>query len=310
MKIDIPSCPNWQQQRQQRWDDLWWDSLTVHGCTPTKAEKETVAAQEQWYVNGSLEPLMALPNHPNKEDALALFNVLQLAPITDPDIYVEFLGEYCRWLSEEKIGLWGAQKPRRDEFFIRSGFNRFLSAHTDTSQAVHERMLKMLLPGDDGVTRLPLKLGLDQWQPQSEVALCDVSLSVFIDFTRHLFADDGNEYSHVCVALQWIKWLKDLDPKYFSLVLLGGKFKLPPKPPTPKVPGKAGQQLIRHGIGSLLGYKNSMHAYDGPLRHNNPEFEEQLRCFIDSLDMPEEYYRLVEFIHAHPDDYCERSVEE
>ena len=75
MKVQVPNDAQWQQKRQQRWDEVWWDSLTVHGCEQTKAQKETIAAQKQWYLHGDLEPLMSLPSHLDRQDALHLLNV-------------------------------------------------------------------------------------------------------------------------------------------------------------------------------------------------------------------------------------------
>ena len=154
----------------------------------------------------------------------------------------------------------------------------------------------------------PFAIGNDNWQPQGQVALCDLGSDILQSIVRNLFDDDGDGYSHTAVALPWVKWIKELDPQYFALELITAKHKRPPGPPAPRYVGGAGQRLIRAAIGNLLGYKSTYNEYEGPLRHNNPELEQQVRDLIAGLDMPPEYHQLVEFIHAHPEDYCTRSA--
>lgn len=308
MKVQVPNDTQWQQNRQQRWDELWWDSLTVHGCEQTKAQKETIAAQKQWYLHGDLEPLMSLSSHLDRQDALRLFNVLMLAPIIDVEAYVEFFRAFSYWLSESNLAYWGAEKARRDELFIERGCFFYRRSHVDSSPEINAHMLKMFLPDETGVTTFPFAIGNDNWQPQGQVTLCDLGSAVLESARRCLFDDDGHGYSHTAVALPWVKWIKDLDPQYFALELITAKHKRPPRPPTPMHVGRAGQVLTRAAIGNLLGYKSKYDEYEGPLRHNNPKIEQQVRDLIADLDMPPEYHQLVKFIHAHPEDYCTRSA--
>ena len=128
---------------------------------------------------------------------------------------MQFIKTHAGWLSENNYCYWGAEKARRDEFFIESGRSFYLSSHIDSTPEIYSHLLKMFLPDETGMTTFPFAIGNDNWQPQGQVALCDLGSAVLESARRCLFDDDGDEYSHTAVALPWVIWIKDLDPQYF-----------------------------------------------------------------------------------------------
>lgn len=311
MKVTIPQDPDWKVQRLKRWNKVWEYGLRTNDISKQeqKVEDEVVAAQKEWYVNGDLNPLIDLPDTPKQYFALDMISVLQFAPIENIQDYCKFFQEYSVWLSERSRDLWDPRVQDRDRRFTSGFFHLYINENLDSTPAIFEHMLKMLLPDDNGWVTFPMKLGVDGWQPRQQVALCDCASDILRRLQDYLFGDEYTYlgYSHIGVALDYVKYIKDLNPKYFDTVLIEGRLRPPPPPPTPRVVGSAGQQLRRAAFGNLLGYKSGMENYEGPLRHNDPAVEQQLRALIESLPMPPEYHRLIEFIHAHPDDYVTRS---
>jgi hypothetical protein len=310
MKVNTPQDNQWKQQREQRWEKVWKDSLRVHGVSKKNKDEEVViAAQRQWYIHGDLTSLMDSPDSLEKQDALSMVSVMELCPIVDVEQYVQFFQEYALWASNNEVSYWGSDVVKRDDRFISAFFGRYVGDHRDSTKEIYQHMLKMLLPDDDGVIRFPLTLGIDRWQPQQQVALCDCAADVLNKFRLYLFGEEGkySVYSHISVALPIVKYIKDLNPKYFDTQLIDAKPKRPAPAPTPRRVVGAAQELLRAILGNVQGYKSDLDKCEGPLRHNDPEVEQALRDLLAGLPMPEEYYCLIEFIHAHPKDYSQRS---
>ena len=311
MKVTIPQDPDWKVQRLKRWNKVWEYGLRIDGLSKQdeKIENDFRAAKKVWYLEGDLAPLVAACNKHKMSEDIGLKSVLKFCPIVDVENYLEFIQKHSNWLSERSIDLWSPAVKDRDDRFASGFFHLYINENLDSTPAIFEHMLKMLLPDDNGWVTFPMKLGVDGWQPRQQVALCDCASDILKRLQDYLFGDEYTYlgYSHVVVALECVKYIQDLNPKYFDTVLIEGRLRPPPPPPTPRVVGSAGQQLRRAAFGNLLGYKSGMENYEGPLRHNDPAVEQQLRALIESLPMPPEYHRLIEFIHAHPDDYVTRS---
>ncbi|GAC18898.1 hypothetical protein GARC_1931 [Paraglaciecola arctica BSs20135] len=172
-------------------------------------------------------------------------------------------------------------------------------------------MLEMLLPDENGYIAFPLKLGVDQWKPYSEVALCDVGFKVQRRLTEYLYGSESEFilYQHVKLALPYLKYIKDLDVGYYDKKIDTSKPTLPEPTPVPLRVNGAGQELLRACVGNSLGYKSDLNEYSGPIRHNDLEFEKEMNDLLSNTEMPKEYYDLIEFIHEHKDNYVDYSEE-
>jgi len=313
LKVTISQDSEWKDKRKKRWENVWENGLRVIGISKQEKKEEDllVAAYKQWYLEGDLTPLIQTCKQLNSQQELGLRSVLKLCPITDLDVYLQFIEDYSIWLSENEISYWESSMKDRDVKFIKSFFALYKNDHLDSTQEIYLYMINTLIPDEEGVVTFPFPLGADQWQPRQEMALCDYSSDLLTKLRRYLFGsvESALGYGHLKDSVPQIKYIVQLDSAHFDTKLLDDKPKRPPKPPKPRKVSNAGQTLIRAEIGNILGYKNDFDKgkYEGPLRHNDPEVEKQLKDLIDSLDMPEEYYRLVDFIKAHPDDFVTRS---
>ncbi|TYK66015.1 hypothetical protein [Colwellia echini] len=307
MKVNVPKDTAWIKNRQQLWDDVW--DIHLRSDPETKAEKKVSDALKYWYLEGDLTPLLACPNNDEKSEALRLSLIIQLCPITEVEPFVVFLQDYCLWASKNKVSYWGDNQAKRDERFISHFLTVYLGENHDTSNSVFEYMLKSLLPNEDGYSTFPLTLGKDKWQPKTQLALCDVGKKVLGGVRSYLFDSKAefHLYQHVMVALPYIKYIKDLDAKYFDKVIEQSKPSRPKPPPEPLHVTGAGQKSLRAALGNLLGYKNSYNLYDGPLRHNDLSFEQKLQDLLAETNMPREYDELLKFIHMHKENYKDYS---
>jgi hypothetical protein len=313
MKVKIPTDKEWLKKRQRRWHDVWENSLRVVGISKQekKREDETVAAQKIWYIEGDLSPILALPDDEYRFSAVNMKLVMRLCPATELEVYKCFLVDYSIILSELGISYWGGYKTDRNVSFYSSFFSLYSGEHSDSTEEIYAHMLSLLLPNEDGIVTFPLKLGKDQWQPTQEVALCDVARTISRGIGKYLFAEVEvfPYYRHLIRSLPYVKWIKDLNPQIFATTLLTNKPRPPALPPTPLRIVGASQELFRAFVGNILGYKSDLQDYNGPLRHNDLEVEQQLKELIDGLAMPKEYYDLIDFIHDHKDNYVDYSEE-
>jgi len=310
LKVTISQDNEWKNKRQKRWEEVWEHGLRTIGISKQEKKEEDllVAAHKQWYLEGDLTPLIQTCKQLNSQQELDLISVLELCPITDLDVYLQFIKDYSTWLSERKISYWEPSLGNRDTRLIKNLIALHKNDHLDSTLEIYSHMLSSLIPDEKGVVTFPFPLGADQWQPKQEIALCDYSKDLLSRLRRYLFlsTDSAAGYDHVHVCLPYVKYIADLDRAFFDTMLLDDKPKRPPKPPKPRKVSRAGQETLRQVLGNLQGLKSN-EEYEGPLRHNDPKVEKQLKDLIDSLDMPEEYYRLVDFIKAHPDDFVTRS---
>jgi len=305
MKVSVPSNAEWRQQREKDWQDV----IVAGSPADTKEAFEVLAARRHWFIDGDLGPLMSLPDTYYKDEALDLPAILDLCPIIDVDPYVDFIQCYCLWLSEERPDIWTYRFEHRDVDFISHFFFRYSGSHRFSSRAIFEHMLAMFLPDASGLVTFPLSLGKDGWQPKHPLALCDVSKSLLTKLGRYLFNDDGHLFSHLPFTVPFVKYIQDLDVQHYDTVLIKTKARPPAPPPTPRRVVAASQELIRESIGQLFGVNQMVDGRNVPLLHNDPITEQKLRAVIEGLAMPKEYYNMVEFIHAHPEDYIYRSEE-
>lgn len=303
MIVNSPQDKTWKEQREARWNKVFLGNFKLY------YPEEVCLAMKQWYLEGDLTALMSDKYWTEKETALSVNSIMMACPIIDIDEYIQFFQDYCMWLSEKELDYWGPQKESRDEHFILRFFSNYIGDHTDSTRAIYEHMLGLLLPDDNGTVVFPFELGKDQWQPKLEVALCDAAFDVFTHICRYLFAeeDDYEGYSHASIAMSIVHYMTQLHQHYYSTSL--DKFEVveQPPPPLPRIVNGVFQQYMRAKIANLLGYKNYYNDYEGELRHNDPELEQQLRDLLAGLKMPEEYYKLIDFIHAHPEDYLDAS---
>jgi hypothetical protein len=309
MKVNIPQNSTWKKRRQQLWDDVW--NIHLRSDPETKAEKRVSDALKYWYLDGDLTPLLACPDNDEKLEALELPLIIQLCPIIDVEPFVTFLKDYCFWASENKVSYWGDSENRRDMSLIRFCVTYYLSENLHVSNDIFEYMLKELLPDEAGYITFPIALGIDKWQPKSQIALCDFSVELHMGLTNYLYGAESEFilYQHVKLALPYVKYIKDLNVGYFDKTIDTCKPTLPAPPPAPLRVTGAGQELLRACLGNGLGFKSDLQDYSGPLKHNDLEVEQQLKELIDGLAMPKEYYDLIEFIHEHKDNYVDYSEE-
>lgn len=312
MKIEVPKNAEWKAMRLARWEGVWQRAGRIVNCSKAerKVEDAMIAARKEWYLHGDLTPTMNLSDKYNYlRGELYLRPVMQLCPVIELEAYLQLFQEHSVWLSQKQWDCWSPNVNDRDVRFFESFFALYKKEHLDSNKEIFQYMLNVMLPDETGLFKFPLALGNDHWQPTQQVALCDCADDLLHSFRAYLFEEDYQGFSHVAKALPIIRFIKDLDPQYFDTTLLTEKPGPLAPPPTPRRISGAGQRLLRAVFGNLLGYKSHYDHYEGPLRHNDPEVEEQLRTLINSLDMPKDYHRLVEFIHAHPNDYVRRSEE-
>jgi len=310
MKVKIPQDKAWKEQREARWKEAWEDSFWIDG----EEDKEAIEGYKTWFIEGDLAPLMSEPTTLEKQDKLSFYNIIQACPIMDIDDYLQFFQDYSYWLSEKKLSYWGHRVDVRDRDFLEHFFAVYSRGFEDSTKEIYEYMLKLFLPNDDGIVTFPYKLGVDEWQPKVEVKLWRYGDSIFTDICRYLFGDedDFTYYFHLPVALPFVHYIKDIDPIYFGKKIINAKMLKASansalrSDGTPEIlkSAVARQQMLRKYIGNLHGYRSKKKE---PLRHNDTEVEKQLRDFIDDIDMPKEYYQLLDFIKEFPDDYVIRS---
>lgn len=309
MKVDVPQDKAWKEQRAERWKELEYGYYIG-----TEEDEEAVKCFGSWFLEGDLAPLMAEPRTPEKQSYLDLRDVIGVCPLYDLEEYLQFFQDYANWLSENKLSYWGNRIAERDKDFITTFFHHFSGGFEYSTKEIHEHMLRHFSPNDDGVIAFPYKLGIDNWQPQLQVDLADYGFHVLFQICRYLFGDDEDftYYAHVPLALPYVRYIKDLNPIYFSLRKINAKM-LKASLGMDTQAGLASrdfkravhsQQMLRQFIGELHGYS---HNKKEVLRHNDVEVEKQVRDLIDGLDMPKEYYRLLDFIKEFPDDYVTRS---
>jgi len=311
LKVNISQDVEWADTRQKRWEDIWENGLRVIGISKSekKAEDELVLAQKEWYLEGDLSALINTSEKHRDQEPLDLKNVLMLCPIVDLGEYLRFIQKYCELLSKKELCFWMPSVVDRNVQFFESLFSFYSHENSDSTEEIFSHMLELMIPNDDGYVEFPYELGIDLWRPKQEVSQSTVAFDVLKSLGSYLFSseDESKRYKHLPTTLRSIKWIKDLNPGYYDTVLIDGKPKRPAPPPAARRVSASGQKLIRAVIGNLLGYKSYYDEYRGPLRHNDPDVEKQLIDLISSLDMPEKYHRLVEFIRAHPDDFVKRS---
>ena len=308
MNIGVPENLSWQQAREKRWSDFWSQRLFPVNSSCI-VEDEVLTATRYWYVEGNLKPLLACKESAAKQEMMDFTTIMSLCPAVEVQVYLEFFRGYASYLSEKEIHFWGKKKKRRDRQFIRSFTSMYLSDHQDSTKNIYQYMLGYMLPDQDGNVKFPCSLGKDDWQPESSVSLSDKAIDVLSKLSRYLFGDDKSYYfSHIVVALPYVKYLREVDPEYFNRTLLEDIPSAIVLPPEPRVVSRSGQERIRAILGNLQGYKNCFNEYEGPLRHNDPEVEQQVRDILEELDMPEEYYKLLEFIHENKEDYVKLSL--
>lgn len=312
MKIAVPQNAEWQAKRLARWEGVWQRAGRVVNCSKAerKVEDAMIAARKEWYLNGDLTPLMKVcEKYDYLEQELYLREVMQLCPIIELEAYLQLFQEHSVWLSQKQWDYWNPNVNDRDVRFFESFFALYKKEHLDSNKEIFQYMLNVMLPDETGLFKFPLALGNDHWQPTQQVALCDCAFDVLSYLWRYLFGDEFEGYSHLVTAMPIISHIKNLDPLYFDTTLLTGNTPPLAPPPTPRRVIDASQEMLRLIIGNLLGYKDEHDYLEGPLRHNDLEVEQQLRTLINSLDMPEDYHRLVKFIHAHPNNYVRHSEE-
>lgn len=310
MKVNIPQDKTWKEQREARWKEAWEDAFWID----SEEKEEAIAAFKIWFLEGDLAPLMSEPITLEKQSKLGLRNIIQACPLMELDDYLQFFQDYAFWLSEKKLSHWGYRVDERDSDFIESFFALYSSDFEDSTKEIYEHMLKLFLPNDDGIVTFPYRLGVDEWRPQFEVKLWDYGFRIFADIGRYLFGDDDDfsYYAHLPVALPLASYIKDLDPMYFGEKIINAKMLKASVKSATRSDGTpvrlnsavTRQHVLRQYIGNLHGYRSKKKE---PLRHNDVEVEKQLHDLIDSLDMPQEYYRLLDFIKEYPDDYVTRS---
>lgn len=313
MKINVPNDSAWLAQRERRWEALWNHCLRVDGVSGAerRGQEVVVSAQKQWYLQGDLAPLLAAYHKITEGHSVAyyLHSVMALCPATDIEVYLKVFCDYSEWCSQEKVDYWAPEQKERDAAFFERFFASFyLKSHIDSSAAIYQHMLTQLLPNEQGLLRFPLQLGCDQWQPCQQFALADLAFKVFLRVSKYLFGDEPG-FSHVLVSLPLLQHLHLLSPEYFSTTLVEGSAQLDLPPPAPQWVYKGAQRLTRMVVGMLHGYRDEAldYEYEGPLRHNDPEVEQQVRDIIAAQPMPDEYHQLLEFIKRNPDDFIYRS---
>ena len=139
MKVNIPLDNEWKQERQQRWDDVWESALRVIGISKKekKIEDEIVRAQQEWYVNGNLQPLIESTDSPHRTEALDMPEVMRLCPIVNVGEYIQFFQEYALWASEHNVSYWGIAKDDRNVRFYKSFFRLYLGEHDDSTAEIY-----------------------------------------------------------------------------------------------------------------------------------------------------------------------------
>lgn len=188
MKVTVPQCPEWKTKRQERWEKIWKRAGMI--VNPSRAERKindaAIAARKEWYLNGDLTPLMEFPDKPTRTSELDISMVLRIAPTTDLDEYLSFFQQFAYWSSEQGLSFWGKYEPERNARFCKYFFHLYTGDHSDSTKEIYAHMLRLILPDENGVVTFPMTLGVDNWQPRQQVALCDCAADLLSSMDRYL----------------------------------------------------------------------------------------------------------------------------
>ena len=300
MKVKVDQDPEFQEIRQQQWVKIE-DSIPD---SPHKEDIKTSAAFKKWYLQGNLSDFLKLVKKYRRGLRIGFDELLFYCGTSDIDEFYRFAIELSDFYSKHGIEYWKeSRKKNRDEKFIGHILSGYMFPSVSGHPVLYEHMWNELRPDSEGNVTFPIALGNDQWKPSYKIGMHGFTTSYFTRLREYLYSSEPEYYQHLKSGLSYLKWLPKLNPIYYSVVLLGDEEEILQPEVSNRPIKRVSQVIMRRVIGNLCGFKSSYDDYDGPLRHNDPEFEAEVKAFIDGLDMPPEYYDLVEFIKAHPEDY-------
>jgi hypothetical protein len=306
VEIKVDQEPEFVKRRQKCWAELE-NSMPY---PPKKKDIQGYAAFKTWYLEGDMTQYLKLIRKYGFEPAFGFVHIIYCCGTDDIGDFYRFVKELAMFLSKHKISFWRDNVLEvRDNRFIGSMITYFMSSSECGHPALYQHMWDAIRPDADGKVEFPMVLGEDRWKPRCQISMYEFCIDYFLELQRYLFSDEGRDNRHLKNSIHYLKGLENLHPLYFSTTLLNEDDEGVLQPGlSDKKLTRLSQERIRDAFGNFHGFKCSDDYYKGPLMHNDREFEAEVKAFLDSLNMPKEYYELVEFIKAHPDDYWQVSA--
>ena len=297
MKYEFTNTPEFMERRKKRWKEHW----SCYQVGVKKDQKEVIAAQKHWYLDGDLTPLLSLKKSAYRDSALGLDRVIALCPASVVSEFFEFLKLHSEWLSEHELSFWSDMAiETRDERFIESMVSRLIGTSIDVENTFFSELIRLMIPEEGTSVALPISLGNDDWKPSYLYPRPHLAFLLLNGIRSYLFDEDAMDYAHLKSTLNLVDPITNYHPEIFATESSDDVGVVENVGPGVN---DATRKLMRAIVGNLLGYKNAYQTYEGPLRHNDAEFEEKVRKKLESLNMPESYKALVQYIEKNKDNY-------
>lgn len=258
-------------------------------------------------INAYLDKMQDLRMNPNWG------NVSRINPHRSIDNYLNNISIFWDWLLEDpqsridSLHLYKHADNPINEYFW-SAF-RFLPEGATQDPAVNFPLFDMIFGKSfKEYNQFPIALGKEKWRPSIKLEPLETFVKASSQIDNYLFGEIISRGSPAMLPNldYWASMIPLIKREW---VVESGAFLLS-RNVDEYLDGKMNekdasqfelQDLTRRFLASLLGY-HAGYDFNENFDHHDPEIETKVQQILDSFEWPEEYSRMIDFIHRHKEE--------
>lgn len=189
-----------------------------------------------------------------------------------------------------------------EEYFVNTCVKIADWSYFQSSELMAKLFLWVFGPVYDSQRFFPLPLGPEQWQPKLNINPNNLALFLLRGICSYLFSTEQDEKNlkYQFIGDYFISIFVQIDSDVYAMTFLESDHI---KENGNRV-GDNWQYILRRFIANLEGVATHLEVRknNGEIYHNDLPYENQIREGLKKLDLPKEYYDMVEFVHKHKDE--------